>query len=91
MLHVILPQEKVKKNHLMSYRLITKGTKDFCNEKIWWGTSLVVQWLNVCPSVQGTWVPSLVQKILDATEGLSPHSRAPEPQLLSLCATTTEA
>ena len=32
MLHVILPQEKVKKNHIMSYILITKVNKDFYNK-----------------------------------------------------------
>ena len=63
-----------EKSHLMSYILITKVkkitkvNKNFYNEKIWWGTSLVVQWLSVCPSTQGTWVQSLVEKILHATE-----------------------
>ena len=54
-------------------------------------TSLVAQWLRIHLPMQGTRVWALVQKIPHAAEQLSLHSRAREPQLLSLRATTTEA
>ena len=60
------------------------------------GTSLVAQWLRICLPMQGTRVRALVWE--DPTRRgatkprlLSLRSRAHEPQLLSPCATTTEA
>ena len=49
--------------------------------------SLVAQWLRICLPMQGARVRALVC----APQLLSLRSRAREPQLLSLCATTTEA
>ena len=63
------------------------------------GTSLVVQWLRIRLPMQETWVQSLVQEDLTCHRASKPvghkywcrHSRAWVPQLLSPCATTTEA
>ena len=63
-------------------------------------TFLVVQWIKICLPMQGTWVQSLVQEdstcpchramkpqLTQQPQLLKPeHSRAHEPQLLSLCA-----
>lgn len=47
-------------------------------------TSLVMWWIRICLSVQGTWVLSLGREdpACCGTQLLSPHSRAREPQLL---------
>ena len=50
------------------------------------GASLVVQWIRICLPNLGTWVQSLVQE--DSTRPTATEARV--PQLLSLCAATTE-
>ena len=60
------------------------------------GASLVAQWLRICLRRQGTRVQGLLREDptfhgARAPQQLSLRSRAREPQLLSPCATTTEA
>ena len=50
-------------------------------------TCLVVEWIIVCLPTQGTWVRSLVREDSTCHGATKPHV----PQLLSLCAATTEA
>ena len=68
--------------------------------KIWkLGASLVAQWLRIHLPMQGTWVRALVRQDPTCRGATGPmrhnllslRSRACEPQLLSPCATTTEA
>ena len=80
--------------------IITRATTENAMQKgIPWA-SLVVQWLKILLPMQGTRVRARSGKIPQAAEQLSLRatttepalcSRAHEPQLLSLCATTTEA
>ena len=63
------------------------------------GASLVAQWLRIHLPMQGTWVRALVREdptCQGTTKPCAPQllslcSRAPKPQLLSPCVTTTEA
>ena len=51
-----------------------------------WGTSLVVQWMELCLPTQRVWIRSLVQE-----DSACRAPKSPVSQLLSLCATTNEA
>ena len=63
--------------------------------------SLVAEWIRISLPMQGMWVRSLlkedptchraVKPTTNAPQPMNPHSRAHEPQLLSLCVTATEA
>ena len=63
-------------------------TESYMTERLNWtvGTSLVAQWLIYLP-MQGTWVQSLVQEDTTCDGAIKPNA----PQLVSLCAATTEA
>lgn len=60
------------------------------NSTVSW-TSLVIRYIRICLSVQGTWVLSLGQEDSTWLGLLSPCSRDLELQLLSPCPVTTEA
>ena len=90
--------EGVKRNKLPVIRQISPGDVKYSMVLKKKGTSLVAQWLRIHLPMQGhgfePWsrkIPHAVEQLTPAPQILSLCSRAREPQLLSPCATTTEA